>query len=247
MNSDQEQQRPPKWAYGVTTVPARRDDLLPRTLTSLHAAGFDRPRLFVDGCDDPRSWEREFQLEVTARFPRIRTYGNWVLSLAELYIREPNADRYAVFQDDFVTYRNLREYLTLTQYPERGYWNLYTFPSNQKLCPDDGRHVGWYESNQLGRGAVALVFNREAVTTLLRHQHMVDRPQDSSRGWRAVDGGIVDSMRKAGWKELVHNPSLVQHTGYVSAMGNRPHKLANSFRGEDFDARELLTLTKVRT
>lgn len=223
-----------KWAYGVTTVPQRRRDLLVRTLGSLRAAGFPEPRLFVDGERDPRSWEDEFNLGVTARWPTIRTYGNWVLSLAELYIREPAAERYAVFQDDFVTYRNLRQYLESCKYPENGYWNLYTFPSNQALCPRG--HRGWYESNQMGRGAVALVFDRSVVLSLLTHQHMVERPMDAHRGHKAVDGGVVEAFRKMGGKEYVHNPSLVQHTGLVSSMGNKPHKLAESFCGEEFDA-----------
>lgn len=243
MSAD-ESPRGAKWTYGVTTVPTRRDDLLPRTLLSLKTAGFDKPRLFVDGTDDPRSWEREFNLEVTARFPHIRTFGNWILSLAELYIREPTSDRYAIFQDDFVTYKNLRAYLHSLPFPERAYWNLYTFPSNQKLCPDEGRHVGWYKSNQLGRGAVGLVFSREGVKTLFENRaHIIDRPEHVGRGWKAVDGGVVEAMRKAGWTELVHNPSLVQHTGDISAMGNRPHKKASSFRGEEFDARELIGKT----
>jgi hypothetical protein len=37
------------WAYGITTVPSRLTTLLPRTITSLAAAGFDKPHLFVDG------------------------------------------------------------------------------------------------------------------------------------------------------------------------------------------------------
>jgi hypothetical protein len=235
--------------------------LLPRTLASLREAGFDKPRLFVDGAN-PRMAERyesEFRLEVTARHPVIRVYGNWVLSLAELYIREPNMNRYAVFQDDFVTYRNLRGYLEKCPYPEKGYWNLYTMPSNQIVCPKTAggqeQKVGWYPSNQNGRGAVALIFSLEAVLTLLTNQtpvanlpgsavkHMVDRPMDCHRGWRSVDGGVSEAMTKAGWKEHVHNPSLVQHTGMVSAMRNKPHKLATSFRGEEFDAATLVALS----
>jgi hypothetical protein len=232
-----------KWAYAVTTCVQRRKDLLPRTLASLRAAGFDKPRLFVDGDKDALSWEREFGLEVTARYPTIRTYGNWVLALAELYIRNPSADRYFVAQDDFTCYRNLRQYLERCKYPEKGYLNCYTFPSNQIICPKDAQGrplVGWYPSNQLGRGAVALVFDRLAVQTLLRHQHMVERPTDAHRGHRAIDGGIVTAFAKAGWKEYCHNPSLTQHIGDVSSMGNKPHKKAISFRGESFDALELL-------
>jgi hypothetical protein len=165
---------------------------------------------------------------VTARYPRIRTFGNWILGLAELYIREPTCDRYAMFQDDLVTYKNLRAYLESLPFPERAYWNLYTFPSNQKLCPGDGKHEGWYKSNQLGRGAVALIFSREGVKTLLEARaNIIDRPEDAHRGHRAV----------------VHNPSLTQHTGDHSSMGNRPHKKANSFRGETYDAKEMIGKT----
>lgn len=230
-----------KWAYGVTTVPMRRHDLLPRTLKSLAAGGFDQPRLFVDDCTNTEAaeYERQFGLEVTARYPCIRTFGNWVLTLAELYIRNPWADRYFVAQDDFVTYRNLRAYLERCAYPEQGYWNLYTFPSNQVLAPADGL-PGWYRSNQNGRGAVALVFSRPAVMLLLAHAHMIERPQDAHRGHRSVDGGIVEAFRKVGWEEWVHNPSLVQHTGLVSAMRNKPHQLSPSFRDEEFDALSLI-------
>lgn len=249
-----------RWVYGVTTVPQRRGSLLPRTLASLKVGGFPAPTLFVDGLHgrDVTSWEREFNLPVVNRYPTIRTYGHWVLTLAEMYIRDPLGTLYAVFQDDFVTYRNLRQYLERFNYPspyrtgqvrrvdgyvQPGYWNLLTFPSNQRLAPKDDRGrdiVGWYESNQLGRGAVALVFDRPTLVTLLTHQHMVDRPQDAHRGWRAVDGGVVTAMKLAGWKEYVHHPTLVQHTGLVSSMGNRPHPLSVSFQGEDFDALSLV-------
>ncbi len=236
-----------KWSYGVTTVPTRRESLLPRTLASLKAAGFPAPRLFVDGCQDTESWRDEFALEVTGRWPVIRTFGNWVLALVELYVREPEAHRYAIFQDDFVTYANLRAYLEWSPYPDRGYLNLYTFASNQAVCPrgKDGKPAeGWFKSNQMGRGAVALVFDRDAVVALLsRHEsalHMALRPQDPHRGHRAVDGGVVTAMKKIGYTEWVHNPSLTQHTGKISAMGNKPHQDAPAWRGEGFDARELV-------
>lgn len=253
-----------RWAYGLTTVPQRKDELLPATLRSLAAAGFDRPKLFVDGCEDDRGghyrWYRDHfpQLEIIPRYGTLRTHGNWVLSLYELFIKDPSAERYALFQDDLITYRNLRVYLEQCLYPENGYWNLYTFPSNQRLAPRIGQtarfKTGWYEAAmldgresdgqgfQMGRGAVALVFSRQAVLTLLASPHMVERPMDCHRGHRSVDGGIVTAMNKAGWREWVHNPSLVQHAGLVSSMRNRQHPLAESFRGEEFDALGLLKI-----
>jgi hypothetical protein len=63
---------------------------------------------------------------------------------------------------------------------------------------------------------------------------------DRTNPWKKIDGAVVTAMNKAGWREMVHNPSLLQHTGRISSMGNMPHKEAESWRGEEWDARELL-------
>lgn len=235
------------WSYGLTTVPQRRDSLLPRTLASLKAGGFGEPWLFVDGTShaDAASYERDLGLPVVARHtPSLRTFGNWVLALAELYIREPNADRYALFQDDLVTMPGLRGYLDRCPMPESGvYWNGYSFPVNEQKAPlgRDGRpQVGWHDSNQCGFGAVMLVFSRSGVRALIHSADTTSKPLHPSRGWRNVDGLIVTAMRKAGYREQVHYPSLVQHTGGTSTMANRPHQAARSFRGEDFNCLDLL-------
>ena len=232
------------WAYGVTTVPSRRETLFPRTLKSLEDAGFDSPRVFLDGAThaDGARYEGEFGLPVTTRTgSNVRTAGNWVLSLYELYIRDPHVDRYALFQDDLVTCRGLRLYLDHAPYPADGYLNLYTFPQNQSLRPKDPDwRGGFYPANQLGKGAVALVFDRDCVVKLLSSEHLAVRPQDKDRGHKSIDGGIVTALKKAGKKEYVHDPSLVQHTGMQSSMGNRQQPLAPSFPGETWDATFLL-------
>ena len=229
----------PEWAYGVTTTPQRRYDLLPRTLMSLAKAGFEKPTLFVDQCkkEDIDSYITGEYQTVFRMFPGVRTFGNWILTLWELYLKQPNASFYAIFQDDFVTYINLREYLEQCEYPERGYWNLYTFPHNQDLAKCQ---QGWYLSDQLGKGAVALIFSKKVAMDLLSTKHLVDRVQNSSRGHKAVDGAIVTAMKHIKYKEYVHNPSLVQHTGTESTMGNSKHKLAVSFVGENYNALEML-------
>lgn len=240
----------PSWAYCVTTCPARRDDLLPRTLQSLARAGFDRPHLFVDGDCDGRSWSNEFGLDVTARGgDPVRTYGHWTLSIGELYLRNPKATHFAVFQDDLVTYPDLKEYLSRALYPERCYLNLYTFPSNgfQRLrdnklpAPPDG-YTGFYASNQRGRGAVGLVFRRQAVIDLFSNKHMAERPLSAHRGHKAVDGGIVTALGHARYKEYVHNPTLVFHTGNKSTIEAKHdnHLQGIGFKGEDFSALNFL-------
>lgn len=228
------------WACGLTTVPQRmHDGLLDRTLTSLKAGGFTDIRLFIDGLSYPMSWDSPFKtLPMTCRNPSIRVYGNFHLGLSELFIRNPKADLYAMFQDDFVTYKNLRAYLERCKFPEKGYFNLYTFPQNQK------KFEGWYPSNQLGKGAVALVLPRAAVLALLSSSYWTLRPtsnpENPDRIWKFIDGGIVEALKRDGFKEYVHNPSLVQHTGIESVAGNKKQDLAESFKGEQFNALELL-------
>lgn len=228
-----------RWAVGLTTVPKRRHDLLPRTLASLKAAGFQKDiHLFVDGDCDGASWRQEFGLEVTTRWPAVLTVGNWILSMMELYVRVPNAHRYMIVQDDLVTCRNAKEYLERCPYPDKSYGNLYTFPQNQALCPSG--YTGWYPSNQRGLGALALIFDRPTLMLLLTSPHLVRKPADAAYGWRSIDGAIVESMTQLGITEYVHNPSLVQHTGVQSTMIGMPHPLAPSFPGETFDALSLL-------
>jgi hypothetical protein len=228
------------WTYGVTTVNKRLNTTLPITLKSLANAGFENPWIFIDGVRNYENVDYLSKYRCSVRYPLIKTFGNWILGLWELYIRNPQSDRYVMFQDDFITYHNLRDYLESCQYPEAGYWNLYTFPENQKLCKSDKN--GWYLSNQRGKGALALVFNRDAVLKLLASRaSIVDRPLTvGRRAWSNIDGGIVTALGLQGWKEYVHNPSLVQHIGDISSMGGARHPKAVSFRGEEFDARKLM-------
>lgn len=219
------------WSYGVTTVPARFGDLLPRTLKSLADAGFDNPHIFIDDCQTPP--ESLAMYATTCSCPRLRTAAHWYLSAVHLYLLQPHAERYAIFQDDLVTYKNLREFLEANPMPKKSYLNLYTFPANE-------HGKGWHMSNQRGLGAVALVFDNEGLRLLLASPHLVNRPMDERRGHHSIDGGIVESMRKVYYKEWVHSPTLVQHTGVNSSMGNRKHPQAVSFLGEDFDAKKLL-------
>lgn len=243
-----------RWQYGVTTIPERLDELLPQTLHSLARAGFGEPRLFVDGVQDDTDY-RHFDLPVTTRHPRVRAYGNWYLGLLELYLRDPGASHYAMFQDDLVAVRNLRAYLEARPWPEHAYLNLFSAGPNNAVVHD--QPPGWYSGaalmqgtartyhgrrQQKGWGAVALLFDRECLMSLLTHSHLVNHVHDGSRGWRKIDGAVVEAMNRINRWEYVHAPGLVDHRGMASTVGNTPWKSfpSKSFQGEDFDALELL-------
>jgi hypothetical protein len=236
-----------RWSIGITTVSERHNDLLPRTVRSLKTAGFPAPRLFVDGARDAVDFcgPDLFQLEVTTRWPVVHTWGNWVLALWEMFTRDPECDRYAIFQDDVVACKNLREFMEASKATDKAYWNLYTHPENHAMRPSEG---GWFPSNQLGKGLQGLVMPHAGVLALLSGDGLALRSAstltlgstDQPRRWRNADGGVASAFRRAGWTEWCHSPSLLQHVGAQSSMGNRIGHQAVDFKGEDWDACSLL-------
>lgn len=228
--------RDKRWAVAVTTVPSRLELLLPQTLHSLKRAGFPDPRLFVDGIKDIQ-W---CGLEVTCRKPAVGVYPNWYLTLHELVVRDPAAHYYAIFQDDCVCCANLRAYLDSCQYPNKGYWNLLTFKENvdalAKVRSDKVVGNGWHEARAKwkGLGAVGLVFDRKAAVELLASRMMLMKHFSGPAGsQRKADGAIVEAMNAVGFKEYVHNPSLIQHMGQASTIGNNYGEVGVGFPGED--------------
>lgn len=249
------------WTCALTTVPIRRTTTLTKTLESIIQAGFPIPQLYIDvqpNKEGAYPYLPDLLKEYTTDFPNIpitlhttniRTFGNWYLALLETYIREPQADRYVFFQDDIILSQNVREYIEHCSYPENGYLNLITYPQNEqektkyKEVLKDG--IGWYQSNQKGKGAQALVFDRQTVMELLKSEYLHKRIQDKNKGWQNVDGAIVTALRIRGYSEYVHSPSLVRHTGAETTMGGigehpQEQPLDLSFRGEEFNALDLL-------
>lgn len=226
------------WEYGVTTVPSRRDKELPATLNSLCDAGFGNPHLFVDGCDDPSLYDIFERPVSCSPSPPLRVVGTWMRGLWELYVRNSSANYYAMFQDDILAIGNLREYLDGCKYPPKGYWNLYTHKENVQFTKEA---PGWQLANQRGMGALGLVFDRTAAQTILASKVMAAKPAFASkkRSWKALDGGVLEGMKQSGYKEWIHNPSLLQHTGMVSTIANARYLPVPSFPGTDFDATKL--------
>lgn len=250
------------WSVGLTTVSERKDTTLPRTLASLKAAGWSEVRLFVDGC----SQGTVFQEPVTFRWPRIGAWANWHLGLLELHLREPNADAYMMVQDDVVFSKNVRQLLdkTLERRLVTKHWhNLYTVDQNEQVI--NGQSLGtWHEAallmgqgasnRQVNKGALALVFSNQAVEELLSHPSVVNKCR-SGRPKTNIDGTVGTALNALGHREMIHNPSLVDHIGGDCSIierqieqevkdKKRAHVRATlpkclSFRGEEFDCLNL--------
>lgn len=219
------------WSYGITTVPERVNTLLPETIGSLASSGFLNPLVFIDGAAD--IGELTGHGGLTIQFPNRGHLRNWLTALVGIFTANPTADRYAVFEDDFVCCNNLREYLEKMEWPENGYLNLLTHDEN--LLKVDGKR-GWHLSNQLGRGAVALVFTQKAVLDLLRSPELFERTQETRR--QCADGLVIDTLKPLGYREYIHYPSLVQHVGLVSSMGHDYGKVLGYI--ENYNPMELI-------
>lgn len=221
-----------EWAYGITTVPNRCQTLLPRTLESLANAGFDRPILFVDGMDE--NWVPPSKIGgLVMHHPKVGHIPNWALALSHLYHTKPHAQRYAIFEDDLLATKGLRIYLD-RWYPERGFLNLITHPENLVLTQGI---EGWHESNQKGRGAVGLVFNRECARSILSSHIFLDHTHHQRP--EAADYLVIESLNVLGYKEYIHCPTLIQHIGGGQSVLGHQYGEMPGWRGEDFDLTQL--------
>lgn len=246
------------------TVPSRRDNLFAITMASMIEGGFALPRLFVDGPYSPELLKTT-NLAVTFRGDPVGVYANWVLGMMELYHRNPHSTYFAMFQDDVVMYKNTRQYLERSMarhsHHDSAYYNLFSFPPNEINLTD----VGWKPGvtvrdnvkQQAGLGAQALVFPRQALISLLSGHTLTDRVQNQTRGWRSVDGAVVETMNHVGYTEYVHTPSICQHIGETSTINKDERVVRMSppsqpflwgdtgksslFLGEDFDANNMET------
>ena len=99
----------------MLTAP-RTKPTIHRTLASLRRAGFDQVHVFAE----PDSWiPDEFRhLPVTCHGRKLGVLGNFCTSLTTLFMLEPRADCYAIFQDDIEVAEGLRAWCDTQFWPQ---------------------------------------------------------------------------------------------------------------------------------
>ena len=217
------------WRYGIVSSCERVSTYLPQTVESLYNTGFRNPTIFMDGpCEVP------FGMELVQYQEKIGHLLNWKKALSHLYQTSPSADRYALFEDDLLCCSNLREYLNRCPFPHSVYLNLITHKDNESLTK---KQSGWHRSNQMGRGAVGLVFHCHTVRAILNDKAFRNWEKGPRR--KAADAMIVSILKKKKHTEFIHYPSLIQHVGVESLLGHS-YGLMNSFAGVEYDPLQLL-------
>jgi len=206
-----------KWSVGVTTAP-RRVPTLDDCLDSLIAAGFQKPRLFMDSAV-PVSAEFA-DLDVTLREPQIGAWPSYYLALVELIMREPDADAFMLVQDDalFFDHPDLREYLEQAMWPEDTPAIASLFCPSRYTQPVDG----WQQfpsDNAWVFGAETFVFSRDAARQFIADEIVVlHRWRPGKDGLVHIDDVIGEWVRRQQVPLFYPTPSLVQHIGHVSTL-----------------------------
>lgn len=203
------------WAVGVTTSP-RRLPTLQLCVQSIQNAGWEKPVLFSDGeVEIPQSCSG---LDSSSRQPAVGAFPNYVLSLTELYMRNPHADAYLMIQDDalFLPSPATRSYLEHVLWPCSGPYiaSLYCSKKYNQMI------AGWHRfPGNWVWGAVAFAFSKAAVVSILTTHHLfAHRSLPGRQGLSKIDVVIGRIATDLGIPIVFPSPSLVQHIGTTSTI-----------------------------
>ena len=231
-----------KWCAGVTTAP-RAEPTLERSLKSLADAGWPMAHVFAEPQSDlPARLESERR---SVRTHRLGAWPNWLLSLNEMFLREPHADAYLICQDDVLYCHGLRNYLEDRLWPSGrlGVVSLHT-ASHQDRGDKEGfyavRH-GWG-----AWGAQAYIFPNPAVRALFRNRHVVNhRHRGLGGGMQNIDSVVGQWCKETTFDYYLHTPSLAQHIGEASTLWEHAsttgRRRAATFVGEYTNINEIMT------
>ncbi len=172
--------------------------------------------MFIDGpVDMPASFHH---LERTERNPRLGAWPSYYLAVAELLMRDPDADAFLLVQDDavFAAGFDVRTYL------ERILW-----PGNRPgivslLCPQPytQSQPGWHPFiDDWVCGAQAFAFSREAAQSFLADSAVVSHRFERERNPLADIDWCVGQWASRHKRPIYYpTPSLVQHIGQISSL-----------------------------
>lgn len=199
-----------KWAVGVITAP-RKHQTLVKTIKAIERAGWDNGVIFAEpgSCNDVKgNWA------YVNRYKKTGIFGNWMLGLYELFIRNIDADAFLMIQDDIVIAPDTRNYLDnalwFTESPHLV--SLFTLKAI-----DDNPECGWRSTTIYHGGPTAIVMSHETVQEIisslipLRYYGI-----QKQKGTSFDDLGIFALMAHKQWPVFYPKPSIGDHIGHQS-------------------------------
>jgi hypothetical protein len=202
------------WSVGVITAP-RRAPTLDMCLDSLIRAGWERPRLFVDSATTIATRHRD--LPLTLREPRIGAFPNYYLAMAELVMRDPEADAFMLTEDDvvFSDREDLRSYLEEVLWPADPVGAVSLYCSSEYTKAD----AGWHRFDGAWVwGALAFIFSPESARQFLSDPLIFAHRASKNEGLADTDALIGVWSHQSDLPVFFPTPSLVQHIGDTSSL-----------------------------
>lgn len=207
-----------QWAVGVTTAP-RPVATVSRTVESLKQSGF-HPIVFAE----PRS-DVNLDCLVIERQHRLGCWRNYVQTIKDLLQLRPQAEAIAIFQDDIVVCRDLRDFLEHDLWPsaQTGVVSLYSAEEYEA-----GESVGIDRRGKMILGLCAAIYPRHIAEKLVSDEYSKDwRGCHAQQGYvddpvkkKAADTWVAESLKKMNKKVYHYRPSLAQHVAETSAIGH---------------------------
>lgn len=201
------------WAVGITTAP-RRTSTIQQTLDSVALAGWENPRLFLDGTVHvPQRYQH---LPISWRSESIGAWPSWYMALTELLLHLPDADAYVMLQDDVVMHdrENLREYLQRALWPGERPGIVSLFYNGAKA------QFGWHRiRNDWPCSAQGLVLSPDVARSLICDQKLNRICLSASYGNHVpIPEVLADWVYRTGTEAWYTTPSVTQHIGNTSTI-----------------------------
>ncbi len=242
-------ERDGRWAVGVTTAPRAQTALL-TSLRSLFGAGFRDVRVFAE----PGAVLPKGVAGITVNEANRGVFQNWRFALQTLRDEKPDAEFFAVMQDDVLYSKNLREFM------ERDLWFaddvgfISPYRSGGKTIKNRHfrrRRVKQWKSSEMYLaerqnyrdvcnmgdglwGALTYIFPKKSVDLVLADSGLKDRQ-------RTIDLAIHPVLARHKRRAVYYNPSLAEHIKGPSSIGHGSGlSSGGSFKGEEFDCLSLL-------
>jgi len=197
-----------KWAVGVVTAP-RKISTITKTIKALEKAGWENGIIFAE----PNSYiYQNNNWEYVHRSKRLGIFGNWMLGLYELFIRNIDADAFFMIQDDILVPPNTRNYL------ERSLWFTET-PHLVSLFGmfDNDPEYQWREVYKYEGGPNSIIMSHETVQEILSSLIPLQYYGIQSKKNTSFDDlGIFSLMSKNNWPTFYPKPSISDHIGHYS-------------------------------
>jgi hypothetical protein len=203
-------------AIAMTTAP-RKEPTVKRSIASLRRAGFEETvHVFAEPGSFGHGLPEDPKLEIHMNDVKRGCFQNWKYAVTKMLELSP-APWILIVQDDAIWQRGsadiLKSRMAVQQDRRTGFLSLYASSANVK-----GNFQRGWNATDAGWGfwgAVALCLKRVAAEELLQQKHFV-----AHKGPQQVDAIVAKSMLALKRPCYIHVPSMVDHIGNTSTIGN---------------------------